>query len=66
MNGSNSSRNPKLKRRYKRSYGKIEKVAHRNTSYQWLEMAGQKERTKALIMEAQEQGLSTRATDARI
>ena len=42
----------------------IEEVADIKKSYQWLEKAGLKDSTEALIMAAQEQALSTRSIEA--
>ncbi len=44
----------------------IEEVADIKKFYQWLEKAGLKDSTKALIMAAQEQALSTRSMDAGV
>ncbi|XP_055368940.1 uncharacterized protein LOC129604854 [Betta splendens] len=44
----------------------ITEVADLNKSYQWLERAGLKDSTEALILAAQEQALSTRAIEAQI
>ena len=44
----------------------ITKVADINKSYQWLERAGLKDSTEALIMAAQEKALNTRAIEAQI
>ena len=44
----------------------IEEVADIKKSYQWLEKAGLKDSTEALIMAAQEQALSTRSIKAGI
>lgn len=44
----------------------MESVAEIRKSYQWLEKAGLKDSREALIMAAQQQALSTRATEAGI
>ncbi|TWW62315.1 hypothetical protein D4764_04G0009620 [Takifugu flavidus] len=44
----------------------IEEVADFEKTYQWLEKAGLKDSTEALLMAAQEQALSTRAIEARV
>ncbi|KAK7879105.1 hypothetical protein WMY93_034112 [Mugilogobius chulae] len=44
----------------------ITEVADLKKSYQWLERAGLKDSTEALILAAQEQALSTRAIEAQI
>ena len=44
----------------------ISEVADLGKSYQWLEKAGLKDSTEALIMAAQEQALSTRSVEAGI
>ena len=44
----------------------ITEVAAIKKSYQWLDRAGLKDSTEALIMAAQEQALSTRAIEAQI
>ena len=44
----------------------IEEVADIKKSYQWLEKAGLKDSTEALIMAAQEQALSTRSIEVGI
>ncbi len=44
----------------------IEEVADIKKSYQWLEKAGLKDSTEALIMAAQEQALSTRSIEAGV
>ena len=44
----------------------ITEVADLKKSYQWLERAGLKDSTEALIMAAQEQALNTRAIEAQI
>ncbi|KAK7906619.1 hypothetical protein WMY93_015231 [Mugilogobius chulae] len=44
----------------------ITEVADLKISYQWLERAGLKDSTEALILAAQEQALSTRAIEAQI
>ncbi|KAF7652027.1 hypothetical protein LDENG_00102410 [Lucifuga dentata] len=47
-------------------YQQIEGVADIMKSYQWLEKAGLKDSTEALIMAAQEQALSTRSIEAGV
>ena len=44
----------------------IEEVADINKSFQWLEKAGLKDSTEALIVAAQEQALSTRSIEAGV
>ena len=44
----------------------IEEVADIEKTYQWLEKAGLRDSTEALIMAAQEQALGTRAIEAKI
>ncbi|TWW69263.1 hypothetical protein D4764_18G0000690 [Takifugu flavidus] len=45
---------------------KIKEVADIEKTYQWLEKAGLKDSTEALLMAAQEQALNTRAIEARV
>ena len=47
-------------------YRQIEEVADFGKSYQWVEKAGLKSSTEALIMAAQEQALNTRSIEARV
>ena len=44
----------------------IEEVADVEKCYQWLQKAGLKDSTEALIMAAQEQALNTRAEEAGV
>ncbi len=44
----------------------IEEVADIGKSYQWLERAGLKDSTEALIIAAQEQALNTRSIEAGV
>ncbi|TWW69252.1 hypothetical protein D4764_18G0000580 [Takifugu flavidus] len=43
-----------------------EEVADIEKTYQWLEKAGLKDSTEALLMAAQEQALNTRSIEARV
>ena len=44
----------------------IEKLADIDKTYHWLEMAGLRDSTEALIMAAQEQALNTRSIEAGV
>ncbi|CAK6977960.1 zinc-binding domain-containing protein%2C partial [Scomber scombrus] len=48
------------------NHRQIEEVADINKSSQWLEKAGLRDSTEALIMAAQEQALSTRSIEAGV